>query len=127
MRLSYEVENDRREIILESDDTDRSGDVNDWSVLFQWAADFEFGEGASEGDEEATMTTLFGDDKIISISPMEKLKSFKAGEVEATAKVVDYLRAAAEGRKMVAPLLVAATISALADDLANGLHIDPPQ
>jgi len=122
MRLSYEVENDRREIILESDPQDHTRDVNDWSVLFQWAADFE---RASKGDEEATMTTLFGDDKIISISPMEKLKSFKAGQLDERGRVVAYLQEqvqylASHDFEMNSDLL-----RALADDITNGLHIDP--
>ena len=110
MRLEIAIETDRKSLILESDDTDRSGDVNDWSELFQWAVDFE-------------ARSL--EPKNVDVRPMAAQESFKAGEVEATAKVVDYLRAAAEGRKMVAPIVVAATISALADDLVNGFHIDP--
>ncbi len=96
MRLSYEVENDRREIILESDDIDRSGDVNDWSVLFQWAADFEFGEGASEERDSEPQVTYKKDGHITAgvtsvddTTPTQEQESFKAGQELERKAVID--------------------------------------
>jgi len=108
MRLSYEVEDGRKSVTLESDDTDRSGDVNDWSVLFQWAVDFESGEGASEEKGDAS-DVLYVDDKPIDIRPMRAQESFKTGQEEERKAVVDYLL----GRNL----------GNFARDIENGAHL----
>ena len=108
MRLSYDIENGRKSITLESDDND-SEDVNAWSEGFQWLVDFE------------ARTTC---PVAITTSPLQMVESFKSGALNERAAVTTYLRDHSVMLIADDSVHMGDVVANLARDIGRGLHVN---